>query len=66
MDLLASIEARVDGLYIDGQVPLELKPEGYWVARGVPGTERIWFPHLVGGKAQVMNLSGVDFIRRDI
>ena len=61
-----TIEARADGLYIDGQVPLELKPEGYWVARGVPGTERIWFPHLVGGKAQVMNLSGVDFVRRDI
>ena len=61
-----TIEARADGLYIDGQAPLEQRPEGYWIARGAPSTERLWFEHVTGGKAQLLNLSGRDFIRRDI
>ncbi len=60
------IEARADGLYIDGQAPLDHKPDGYWVARAPVSTERLWFGGQMNGRAQVLNVSGSDFVRRDI
>jgi CubicO group peptidase (beta-lactamase class C family) len=61
-----TIEARPDGLYVEGQAPLELKPEGYWVVRAPASTERLRFTSPMNGRTQVLNLSGTEFVRRDI
>jgi CubicO group peptidase (beta-lactamase class C family) len=55
--------ARPDGLYLDGTERLLALQDGLWtVAEGSP--ERIRLDGFIDGKAQRMNLSGVDFLRR--
>ncbi len=63
---VVTIEARADGLYADGQVKLEQNPEGYWTLKMPVSTERYRFEGVMNGRTQILNCSGVDFVRRDI
>lgn len=60
------IEAREDGLYLGGKLRLEPHPEGYWTPQQPAITERVRFEGMLNGRPQVLNLSGKDFVRRDL
>jgi hypothetical protein len=61
-----TIVALPTGLTIEGEVPMDLKPEGYWVPRAPVMTERFWFGGRMNGRPQVLNVSGNEFVRRDL
>ncbi len=61
-----TLVALPTGLTLDGEVLLDRKTEGYWVPRAPVMTERFWFGGTMNGRPQVLNISGNEFVRRDL
>jgi CubicO group peptidase (beta-lactamase class C family) len=63
---VVTIEARADGLYLEGETGLERHEDGYWTAKVPLSTERLRFEKPLNGRPQILNVSGVDYERRDV
>ena len=61
-----TLAALPSGLTIDGQVALDRHADGYWIPRAPVSTERFWFGGVLGGRPQVLSISGNEFVRRDL